>query len=166
MSASQQDHWRSHKLPCKGGGVRAYICRLEVKVQQQAGLLKEAGSAEAVIALLEEMLQQARMMGDAEGERHLNKTLAFRCSAIAQAADAAESSAAHSAAAEMHEQRAREIERVIGALNYKQVVQTMAKGQMKSESSPASALFGAATAGDPLGLMSDAMMAPGGLPQR
>lgn len=166
MSASQQDHWRSHKVPCKSGGVHAYVSRLEVKIQQQAGLIKEAGSAEAVIALLEEMLEQARMMGDAEGERHLNKTLAFRYSVMAQAADAAESSAAHSNAADMHEQRATEVERIIGALNYKQMVQTMAKGQMKSDSSPTSALFGTATVGDPLGLMSDAMMVPGGLPQR
>jgi hypothetical protein len=180
----QQAHWPAHKALCKAGAA-AYLDAIAGQVRKQAALLKRADVAAEVIAELEASLAMARALGDAEGERHLCTTLAYRCTSLAEVGG--EGAAERTAQATEYTARAAAITDCIGPQDYKGVAQAaVGGGGMKLPSmppAPAAAagsgvgarpgmppppglgdMFGAPTDGDPLGLMSDfgALPMPGG----
>lgn len=181
----QQAHWGAHKDPCKAG-VAAYLDAIADQVRKQAELLRRADVAEEVIAELEASLAMARAIGDAEGERHLCSTLAYRFNSLAEAGG--ERATEHAAQSEQLKARAVVIADCIGQQDYKGVAQAAvggggarisklppvrpsASGGGAAGAAPASAadlaaMFGAPTDGDPLGLLSDfgAVPTPSPLP--
>lgn len=167
----QQAHWAAHKGPCKAG-LAAYVDAIAGQVRKQAELLKRANVAEEVIAELKSSLAMARAIGDAEGERHLCSSLAYRCSSLAEAGG--EGAPGHVVQSEQYTGRAAAILECIGPQDYKGVARAVGKGAgpklpsmtpsaagggVSGRASPPApdlgTMFGAPTEGDPLGLLSD-----------
>ena len=168
----QQAHWGTHKDPCKAG-MAAYLDAIADQVRKQAELLRRADVAEEVIAELEASLAMARAIGDAEGERHLCSTLAYRFNSLAEAGG--ERATEHAAQSEQFTARAAAIADVIGQQDYKGVAHAAvggggarisklpapvrpsagAAGTAPASAPDLAAMFGVPTDGDPLGLLSD-----------
>lgn len=87
----QRAAWGSHESLCVRG-FSGYISSLEAHQQRVAPLVLADDNAGA-IACYTEALDAARAFGDAEGVRHLLRTLAQRCDALDRKADSAKHTA-------------------------------------------------------------------------
>jgi hypothetical protein len=73
----QRRGWSAHADSCNHG-YAAYVRAVETHTAEVATLQSESAGQIKVIAAYESALEHARAFGDAEGERHLHKILAFR----------------------------------------------------------------------------------------
>ena len=84
----QKAGWAEHSGAC-AGGYNGYIKLVEKNAKAVGALLMAGGADSAVIASYEEALAAAKAMGDAEGQRHLQRVLAFRHEALSRPEEAA-----------------------------------------------------------------------------